>query len=43
MASIGSHVYVMYTDAKTIVRTVYVNSKCFKVKVGICDCNVSHI
>jgi len=25
----------MYTGAKTIVRTVYDNSKCFEVKVGM--------
>jgi len=32
MASIGNHVY---TDAKTIVRTVYGNSTCFEVKGGM--------
>jgi len=50
MASIGNHFYES-TDAKTIVRTVYGNSKCFETKVGmhphestvICDCNGSHI
>jgi len=25
----------MYTDAKTVVRTVYGNSECFEVKVGM--------
>ena len=33
MFSIGSHVYVH--RCKTVVRTVYSNSNCFKVKVGI--------
>ena len=31
IASIGSHVYV--TDAETVVRRVYSNSKCFEVKL----------
>jgi len=31
MASIGSHVYVH--SAKTVVKTVHDNSKCFEVKV----------
>jgi len=39
---------VMYTGAKTVVRTVYGNSSGFEVKVGIepiiiCDCHVRHI
>jgi len=29
----------MYTDAKTVVRTVYGNSNCFEVKVGIHQCS----
>ena len=44
----------MYTGAKTVVRTVYGNSECFEVKVGMhqgsalspllfCDCHGSHI
>jgi len=36
MVSIGSHVYVLlYTGAKTVVRTVYGNSNSFEVKVGM--------
>ena len=34
MVGIDSHVYVLYTGAKTIVRTVYGNSRDFEVKVG---------
>jgi len=30
-----SAVMAMYTSAKTVVRTVYVNNKCFEVKVGL--------
>ena len=30
-----SAVMSMYTGAKTVVRTVYGNSKCFEVKVGV--------
>ena len=33
MAGIGSHVYVH--SAETVVRTVYGNSSCFEVKVGM--------
>ena len=35
MVSIGSHVYVLYTGAKVIVRTVYGNSNGFEVKVSM--------
>ena len=42
MASIGSDVY-MYTGAKTVVRTVYGNSKGFEVPVVIRDCHGGHI
>ena len=35
MVSISCHVYVMYTGAKTVVRTVYGNSNGFEVKVGM--------
>ena len=35
MVSIGSHVYVLYTAAKTVVTTVYGNSNAFEVKVGM--------
>jgi len=46
-----SAVMSIYTGAKTVVRTVYGNSKDFEVKVGthqgvsivICDCRGSHI
>jgi len=49
-----SAVMSMYPGAKTVVRTVYGNSICFEVKVGmhqgsafesivICDCHGSHI
>jgi len=34
MVGIGSHVYVLYPGAKTVVRTVYGNSSGFEVKVG---------
>jgi len=34
MAGICSHVYVMYTGAKTVVRTAYGNSSCVELKVG---------
>jgi len=30
---------VMHTGAKLVVRTVYVNSKCFEVKVGMHLCS----
>jgi len=36
MVGIGSHLFViMYTGAKTVVRTVYGNSSGFEVKVGM--------
>ena len=35
MASIGIDVYVLGLGAKTVVRTVYGNSKGFEVKVGM--------
>jgi len=35
MVSIGSHVYVLYTGAKTVARTVYSNSNDCEVKVGM--------
>ena len=49
-----SAIMSMYTGAKTVVRTVYGNSNCFEVKIGmqqvygrywcaICDCHGSFI
>jgi len=34
MVGIGSHVYV-HRCKKTVIRTVYSNSSCFEVKVGM--------